>query len=117
MSNGGSSPRRSGGAAVDVDADMDMDAETLTNGSPSVDGGATPRPELINESAPVNIMPFLGRRESGPERYDVSIIGAGPAGLMLAYVPSSLLRKSSLITTHPLISPGPPREALGYCAH
>lgn len=70
----------------DVDAGMDMDTDTLTNGSRSVDGGATPRPYLINENAPVNIMPFLGRLEPRPERYDVTVVGAGPAGLMLGYV-------------------------------
>ncbi|ROW01937.1 hypothetical protein VMCG_05572 [Cytospora schulzeri] len=80
MSNDASSPL--GGSDVDVD----MDTETLTNGSRSVDGGATPRPQLINENAPINIMPFLGRMEPKPERYDVTIVGAGPAGLMLGLI-------------------------------
>lgn len=44
---------------------------------------ATPVPEPVNENAPVNIMPFLGRLEKRPESYDVCIVGAGPAGLML----------------------------------
>lgn len=79
MSHGSSSPI--GGSDVDVD----MDTETLTNGSRSV-GSATPRPELINENAPINIMPTLGHRlEPSLERYDVCIVGAGPAGLMLGY--------------------------------
>lgn len=68
------------------DVDVDMDTETLINSSHSVAGSATPRPELINENSPVNIMPFLGRTQAGPERYDVTIVGAGPAGLMLGYV-------------------------------
>lgn len=84
MSNDASSPL--GGSDVDVDVDVDMDTETLTNGSRSVDGGATPRPELVNESAPVNIIPLLGRLEPRPEHHDVCIVGAGPAGLMLGYV-------------------------------
>lgn len=65
------------------DGDMDIDSDTTTNGHRS-DHEATPRPEPINENAPVNIMPRLGRLEQRPaERYDVCIVGAGPAGLML----------------------------------
>lgn len=68
------------------DGDMDLDSvvssDTATNGYRS-DHEATPRPEPINERAPINIMPLLGRMEQRVERYDVSIVGAGPAGLML----------------------------------
>ncbi|ROV92458.1 hypothetical protein VSDG_06653 [Cytospora chrysosperma] len=86
MSNDASSPLGGSDVDVDVDVDVDMDTETLTNGSRSVDGGATPRPELVNESAPVNIIPLLGRLEPRPEHHDVCIVGAGPAGLMLGLI-------------------------------
>lgn len=77
MSNGASSPL--GGSS---DGDVDMDTDTLVNGN---DDEATPRPEPINENAPVNIMPLLSRHQSKAEQHDVCIIGAGPAGLMLGY--------------------------------
>lgn len=71
---------------VSSDGDMDVDSvdssDTATNGD-RTDHEATPRPEPINENAPVNIMPLLGRLEPRTERYDVCIVGAGPAGLML----------------------------------
>ncbi|KAI3391037.1 hypothetical protein diail_8088, partial [Diaporthe ilicicola] len=79
MSNGASSPL--GGSS---DGDVDMDTDTLVNGHD--DDEATPRPEPINENAPVNIMPLLSRRQPKPERHDVCIVGAGPAGLMLGLV-------------------------------
>ncbi|KAK2602881.1 hypothetical protein N8I77_009383 [Diaporthe amygdali] len=78
MSNGASSPL--GGSS---DGDVDMDTDTLVNGH---DDEATPRPEPINENAPVNIMPLLARHQSNSERHDVCIVGAGPAGLMLGLV-------------------------------
>lgn len=77
MSNGASSPL--GGSS---DGDVDMDTDTLVNGN---DDEATPRPEPVNENAPVNIMPLLSRRQPKTERHDVCIVGAGPAGLMLGY--------------------------------
>lgn len=70
--------------------DVDMDSDLTTNGDRS-DHEATPRPEAINENDPVSIMPFLGRVEQAPERHDVCIVGAGPAGLMLGYPHFSLI--------------------------
>lgn len=70
------------------------DASTIitANGHSTYDDHeGTPRPEPINENDPINIMPFLGRlnhnsnnnNKQPPERHDVCIVGAGPAGLML----------------------------------
>lgn len=92
MSNGASSPL--GGSS---DGDVDMDTDTLVNGN---DDEATPRPEPINENAPVNIMPLLSRRQSKPEHHDVCIIGAGPAGLMLGYGEPPPLTPSYPVASH-----------------
>lgn len=65
-------------ATSDGDMDVDTDSSTVYG-----DRETTPRPELVNESAPINIMPLLTRLDQRTERYDVCIVGAGPAGLML----------------------------------
>lgn len=89
-----SSPRETEStlAGSDVDVDVDMDA---------ADADATPRPELVDEDDPITIVPELllgrlqhaaaahhrhGHRGAAPpeERHDVCVVGAGPAGLMLA---------------------------------
>lgn len=67
---------------VASESDVDMDSDLTTVGDRS-DRDVTPQPEFINENDPVRIMPFLGRVEQPPERHDVCIVGAGPAGLML----------------------------------
>lgn len=71
-------------ASSDGDMDVDTDDGSTVYGERS-DHQTTPRPELVNESAPINIMPLLGRLEQRAERhdFDVCIVGAGPAGLML----------------------------------
>lgn len=78
--NGGSAGASS--PIANSDSDMDMDSDMTTNGDHS-EHEATPRPVPINENDPVRIMPFLGRVEQKPDRHDVCIVGAGPAGLML----------------------------------
>lgn len=78
--NGGSAGASS--PVANSESDMDIDSDMTTNGDHS-DHEATPRPEPINENDPVRIMPFLGRVEQKPDRHDVCIVGAGPAGLML----------------------------------
>lgn len=93
MSNGASSPL--GGSS---DGDVDMDTDTLVNGN---DDEATPRPEPINENAPVNIMPLLARRQPKTERHDVCIVGAGPAGLMLGYGEPPPLTPFNPVASHP----------------
>lgn len=105
MSNGASSPL--GGSS---DGDVDMDTDTLVNGN---DDEATPRPEPINENAPVNIMPLLSRHQSKAEQHDVCIIGAGPAGLMLGYgEPSPLsLRLIHSVASCPNIEPSIPETS------
>jgi len=87
MSNAASSP-----LSGSSDGDVDMDSDTLVNGN---DDEATPRPEPINENAPVNIMPLLARQQPKSEHHDVCIIGGGPAGLMLGYGESLLLTTPS----------------------
>lgn len=67
---------------VSSDGDMDVDSVD-SSGTATNAHDATPRPEPISETAPINIMPLLGRIEQRTERYDVCIVGAGPAGLML----------------------------------
>lgn len=95
MSNGASSPL--GGSS---DGDVDMDTDTLVNGN---DDESTPRPEPINENAPVNIMPLLSRHQPKSEHHDVCIIGAGPAGLMLGYGASPpLIDPSHPVAFHPV---------------
>lgn len=94
MSNGASSPL--GGSS---DGDVDMDTDTLVNGN---DDEATPRPEPINENAPVKIIPLLARHQPKSEHHDVCIIGAGPAGLMLGYGELLLLiTPSYLVASYP----------------
>lgn len=104
MSTNGSvsSPRETESTLAGSDMDMDLDDNSTTtstaaaNNNNSFDHEATPRPELINENDPIHIMPFLGRLDQHnnrlasansnhkpPERHDVCIVGAGPAGLML----------------------------------
>lgn len=78
MHDGATGAASTTSAASESDLDMDSDM----NGDHS-DHEATPRPEFINESDPVAIMPFLGPKKQPPERYDVCVVGAGPAGLML----------------------------------
>lgn len=68
--------------SVNSESDVDMDSDLTTNGDRS-DHEMTPRPEFVDDNDPVRIMPFLGRVEQPPERHDVCIVGAGPAGLML----------------------------------
>lgn len=103
MSTNGSvsSPRETESTLAGSDVDMDSDdtATVATNGynnnnnsdQPHNHEATTPRPELINENDPIHIMPLLGRLQHAnhhnsrhpPERHDVCIVGAGPAGLML----------------------------------
>lgn len=72
----------SASSPIASESDLDMDSESATNDE-HPDREATPRPAFVNENDPVKIMPFLGRVEQPPERHDVCIAGAGPAGLML----------------------------------
>lgn len=81
-------------ASTDADMDLDLDAintpTTTAANSEHSDHDATPRPELVNEDEPVLIVPALGRRlQKQAERYDVTVVGAGPAGLMLGWVLTS----------------------------
>lgn len=88
-----SSPRETESTLAGSDVDMDSDdtatvATTNNHNGYNHDHEATPRPELINENDPIHIMPFLGRLQHAnsrapPERHDVCVVGAGPAGLML----------------------------------
>ncbi|PSR81252.1 hypothetical protein BD289DRAFT_462190 [Coniella lustricola] len=69
---------------MDVDAGAVSTPTTTAANSVHSDHEATPRPELVNENEPVCIVPALGRRlQQHVERYDVTVVGAGPAGLML----------------------------------
>lgn len=90
MSTNGSvsSPRETESTLAGSDVDMDSDDTATANNHHE----ATPRPELINENDPIHILPFLRRlnnnhnnnlNKAPPERHDVCIVGAGPAGLML----------------------------------
>lgn len=57
---------------------------STTSDGDSITDEQTPVPELVDENAPVSIMPSLmSRLKPQPESYDVCIVGAGPAGLML----------------------------------
>lgn len=101
MSTNGGSAGASSPVANSDDSDMDMDSDMTTNGDDHSDHEATPRPEPINENDPVRIMPFLGRVEQKPDRHDVCVVGAGPAGLMLGYVtlaPKTLKRDPDLLS-------------------
>lgn len=82
-----SSPRETESTLAGSDVDMDSEDTTTAHSRDNFDHEATPRPEPINENDPIRIMPFLGRLNTHnrppPERHDVCIVGAGPAGLML----------------------------------
>lgn len=99
-----SSPRETESTLAGSDVDMDSDDTATANGGRSssttnnnnnntntYDNETTPRPEPINENDPIHIMPLLRRlnnhnnnnNRAPPERHDVCIVGAGPAGLML----------------------------------
>lgn len=93
-------------ASSDAGMDLDMDAintpTTTAANSEHSDDEATPRPEFVNENEPVLIVPALSRRsQQQAKRYDVTVVGAGPAGLMLGWVFVSvcwLLSKETWLT-------------------